>query len=97
MKNFFSETLPNFVKTLIVLALTVFAVLQVAPPVVNAAHIESPIGTIYLIPALGGIFLGLLINRFINGLISLVVLAAFAFLLFQFGYEIHGYLSRFIK
>ena len=97
MKEFFSETLPNAVKGVIVIAITIFGVIQVAPPLVPQLNIDTPLGLIYIIPAIGAAVLGLVLNRFVNGVVSLLVLAAISFGLFQFNPEIHALMAQYSK
>lgn len=97
MKELLTEVLPNLTKSLLVIAITTFVVLHVSPPILPEFHFDTDWGTIYIVPAVCALFLGSFLNRFIDNIYSLGVLAAFAFLVFQFGYELHAHVARFIR
>ena len=97
MKEFFNETLPNLVKCVIVIAITVFGAIQIAPPIVPGLNIDTPLGMVYLVPAIIAVGVGLLLNRVVNGIVSLLVLAGIAFGLSFFSVEIHSLMAQYSK
>lgn len=97
MGEFFQITLPNFVKLLLVVAITIFIAYQLLPPILPFATIQTPYGEVPIAKTLIGIYAGSIVNRFVDGIVSLLVLAGIALLVFQFGYEVQAYLPRKLK
>ena len=97
MSAFFTEEFPELVKKILVIVITAVPVTFVAPPLMPAQRFESPLGTIYLSHLIIALFLGLFLNKIVQGVISLLVLAGVAYLFFEYGYQIQAVLTRFSK
>ena len=97
MGDFFREQLPEIFKKILVLVITAVAISFTAPPIAEAFHLKTEWGIIYISHIVMAFFIGNILNRLVQGVLSLLLLAGLAFLAFEYGYQIQAVLSRFPK
>jgi hypothetical protein len=97
MKDFINEQLPEICKKILVIMIVGVPIALVVPAWGEALHIETRWGVVYVSHIVLALFLGNIINKIVQGVISLVVLSGVAYLFFEYGYQIQAALTRFSK